>query len=329
MLLTGVLTLLLAAFLPQSRQTLCAWTALLGLVIGGGLCAHQLGTPARLGFSGVWAIDGAGIWARLLIVAATAVALVSTPGLAAARPPPWRVLQRAAAVDLGRDDDGGRGRHAATRDGHPAGLDHRLCAGRLPPRLGGLGRGRTQVLPARRLRQHAADARRGAAVRAARQQQLRGDGGRARRSVWRAFAAVAAGTDAGGDRHRLQARRGAGPCLAARRGAGRAGAGCGVPDRGAEDRRHRGTGPAAAAVRRHAGLAAAGRSDGDRDDDARQPGRAAADRSAPPARVVLGGAGRLCVDGGRGRRFEHSGTAGAAAVPVAAMRRPTWPRSLW
>ncbi len=78
-LMAAVLTLLLAAFLPQPRQTWCAWAALLGLFVGGVLCARQLATTPRLSFSGVWAIDGASIWARLLILISAAIALISTP----------------------------------------------------------------------------------------------------------------------------------------------------------------------------------------------------------------------------------------------------------
>src|SRR3546814_10335683 len=43
------------------------------------MCARQLGR-ADLTFSGVWALDGASTWARLLILAATAFTVLLTPG---------------------------------------------------------------------------------------------------------------------------------------------------------------------------------------------------------------------------------------------------------
>lgn len=78
-LVAAVLGVLLASFLPQRRQWFCAVLALAGLAVAAVLCAQQLWQPARLSFSGTWAIDGAGIWARLLILGASAVAVLCTP----------------------------------------------------------------------------------------------------------------------------------------------------------------------------------------------------------------------------------------------------------
>lgn len=78
-LLAAVAALLLACFVPQRRHAWCGLLALLGLLVAGGLCALQLSQPPRLSFSGSWAIDAASIWARLLIIAAAAVALLCAP----------------------------------------------------------------------------------------------------------------------------------------------------------------------------------------------------------------------------------------------------------
>lgn len=75
----AVLGMLLASFLPQRRQWLCAVLALAGIAIGAALCALQLLQPPRLTFSGTWAIDDTGIWARIMILAASAVAVLCTP----------------------------------------------------------------------------------------------------------------------------------------------------------------------------------------------------------------------------------------------------------
>ncbi|MEX2577171.1 MAG: NADH-quinone oxidoreductase subunit N [Halofilum sp. (in: g-proteobacteria)] len=79
-ILTAVIVLLAAAFTPQRLHWLGAPIALAGLGIAAVLCAGQLAGPPRISFSGVWAVDGAGVWARLLIVAATALVVVLTPG---------------------------------------------------------------------------------------------------------------------------------------------------------------------------------------------------------------------------------------------------------
>jgi NADH-quinone oxidoreductase subunit N len=78
-LLCAVAIVLLASFLPQRRQALCAAVALIGLAVAAMLCMRQLAAPPHLAFAGSWAIDGASIWARLLIVISAAVTILSTP----------------------------------------------------------------------------------------------------------------------------------------------------------------------------------------------------------------------------------------------------------
>lgn len=77
-LLTAVAILLVATFTAQDRQWFGAPIALIGLTIAGFFCALQVGTD-RLTFSGVWAIDGASIWARLMILGATAFTVLMSP----------------------------------------------------------------------------------------------------------------------------------------------------------------------------------------------------------------------------------------------------------
>ncbi|MGR3571066.1 NADH-quinone oxidoreductase subunit N [Brevirhabdus sp.] len=77
-LIAAVLTLLLAMVLPQRRLGLCLWLALAGLAVAGVLAAAQLGAW-RMTFSGTFALDGATIWARLLILGATALCLLLAP----------------------------------------------------------------------------------------------------------------------------------------------------------------------------------------------------------------------------------------------------------
>lgn len=78
-LCTAIGVLLAALFIPHARQWLGAPIVLAGLLVAVLLCAAQLATPDRLTFSGTWAVDGASIWARLLILATTACAVVLSP----------------------------------------------------------------------------------------------------------------------------------------------------------------------------------------------------------------------------------------------------------
>lgn len=77
-LLTAVAALLAASFLPRERQAWCGGIALAGIAVAVVLCAMQLGTT-KLTFSGVWALDGASTWARLMILATTAFAVLLSP----------------------------------------------------------------------------------------------------------------------------------------------------------------------------------------------------------------------------------------------------------
>lgn len=79
-LLTAVIVLIAAAFAPQTRHWLGAPAALIGLAAAALLCLNQLGERPRLTFSGVWALDEATNWARLLVLAATAIVVLLTPG---------------------------------------------------------------------------------------------------------------------------------------------------------------------------------------------------------------------------------------------------------
>lgn len=77
-ILAAVGILLTASFTHHEHQWLGAPLALAGLAIAGFFCARQVGL-SQLTFHGVWALDGAGTWARLLIVAASAFTVLLVP----------------------------------------------------------------------------------------------------------------------------------------------------------------------------------------------------------------------------------------------------------
>lgn len=77
-LLTAVVVLLTAAFTPQRTHRVCAGLALAGLAVAGWLVTRQTGAD-RLTFHGVWALDDASRWGRLLILAATAAVIPLCP----------------------------------------------------------------------------------------------------------------------------------------------------------------------------------------------------------------------------------------------------------
>ena len=77
-LLTAVAALFLAMALPQRRQAGCAWVSLLGLAIAAAFALAQLDAH-RLTFSGTFALDAATGWARLTILAATALCVCLSP----------------------------------------------------------------------------------------------------------------------------------------------------------------------------------------------------------------------------------------------------------
>jgi len=78
-LVAACAALLTAAFVPQRLQWLGAPLALLGLAVAAGLAFTQLAGPPRSAFAGVWALDGAAIWGRLLILASAAVCVLLAP----------------------------------------------------------------------------------------------------------------------------------------------------------------------------------------------------------------------------------------------------------
>ncbi|MFD1379700.1 hypothetical protein [Fodinicurvata halophila] len=77
-ILTAVGALLLASFTSERRQWLVAPLALAGLAVAGFILSWQ-SEEARLTFSGTWAIDGASVWARLMILAGTILAILMSP----------------------------------------------------------------------------------------------------------------------------------------------------------------------------------------------------------------------------------------------------------
>ncbi|ORE91764.1 proton-translocating NADH-quinone oxidoreductase subunit N [Stappia sp. 22II-S9-Z10] len=78
-LFTAVATLLFAMFAPRRLHVVGAIIALSGLTVAGVLLADQLGRTGTT-FSGTFAIDGVGVWARFLILVATGVCVMISPG---------------------------------------------------------------------------------------------------------------------------------------------------------------------------------------------------------------------------------------------------------
>ena len=78
-ILTAVTNLAWAAFAPRRLQWVCALVALTGIAVAGVLVTAQIGT-VRLTFAGTWALDGAGIWARLMILGGAAFCVFLSPG---------------------------------------------------------------------------------------------------------------------------------------------------------------------------------------------------------------------------------------------------------
>jgi NADH-quinone oxidoreductase subunit N len=78
LILTAVLVVLFAAFAPRRWQRLAATIALGGIAASAWLLLRQVGM-AQLTFSGVWALDAASLWARLLILATAAVCALLAP----------------------------------------------------------------------------------------------------------------------------------------------------------------------------------------------------------------------------------------------------------
>ena len=78
-LVSAVALLLAASFMRERDQWLAAPGALIGLTVAAAFCIAQLGEAPRLTFSGVWALDGASIWARVIILATAALSVLLTP----------------------------------------------------------------------------------------------------------------------------------------------------------------------------------------------------------------------------------------------------------
>lgn len=78
-LVSAVVLLLAASFMRERDQWLAAPGALIGLAVAAAFCLAQLGEAPRLTFSGVWALDGASIWARVIILATAALSVLLTP----------------------------------------------------------------------------------------------------------------------------------------------------------------------------------------------------------------------------------------------------------
>lgn len=77
-LIAAVAALLVAMFVPQRRQAVCAAVALAGLAVAMLFATGQL-DARRLTFQGTFALDGATGWARLLILGATALVVGLCP----------------------------------------------------------------------------------------------------------------------------------------------------------------------------------------------------------------------------------------------------------
>ncbi len=78
-ILAAVLALLFAALAPRQMQAGSALIALLGIGVAVALLLAQIG-ETRFTFSGTWALDGASLWARMMILIATAFCILLSPG---------------------------------------------------------------------------------------------------------------------------------------------------------------------------------------------------------------------------------------------------------
>lgn len=78
LILTAAAILMVVSFVRQGLHWIGAPLALAGIAAAAVLCAGQLGA-VRLTFSGVWALDGASVWARLMILGATAATVLLAP----------------------------------------------------------------------------------------------------------------------------------------------------------------------------------------------------------------------------------------------------------
>ncbi|WMS44415.1 NADH-quinone oxidoreductase subunit N [Acuticoccus sp. MNP-M23] len=74
-IVTAVVALLTASFVPHRLHSLAAVIALAGIAFAAVLLSRQIGT-STLTFSGTWVIDGASVWSRLMILLSTAVVVL-------------------------------------------------------------------------------------------------------------------------------------------------------------------------------------------------------------------------------------------------------------
>ncbi|GAB2729655.1 NADH-quinone oxidoreductase subunit N [Halomonas garicola] len=79
LLLGAVAIVLLASFAPRHRQVWAAALALATLLVAGVTTLAQWESPAGLIFSGVWALDGMAIFAKLLMLFSAAVVVALSP----------------------------------------------------------------------------------------------------------------------------------------------------------------------------------------------------------------------------------------------------------
>lgn len=79
LLLGAVAIVLASSFLPRQRLKWMALLALLAIACSAGAALWQWGGPARLTFSGVWALDGPAIAAKLIVLAAGAGVVALSP----------------------------------------------------------------------------------------------------------------------------------------------------------------------------------------------------------------------------------------------------------
>lgn len=79
-LLVGAAVIIIAAsFLPHRLHGVCALLAIGALLAGAGLVAMDWSRPDHLTFAGVWALDGAAMFAKLLIIVSGLVAAALSP----------------------------------------------------------------------------------------------------------------------------------------------------------------------------------------------------------------------------------------------------------
>ena len=78
-IVAAVFALVFAAFAPRRWQVGAALIALAGIAVAIVLLLRQIGM-ARFTFSGTWVLDGAGVWARMMILIATAFCILLSPG---------------------------------------------------------------------------------------------------------------------------------------------------------------------------------------------------------------------------------------------------------